>query len=199
MGLRTSFNDLSNELFLEIFDYLDVFDLFRTFQNLNQRLNSLIIDRRIIFQANLLMGNDEQLSMYKNMILPKVGQYLRHLTITDEYGYFESLFNSMIFRDLLSVRLYQIKLHQLRSILDHCQLKSLYIQTKFIQNEKHLNDIFHHLVNHQPKLRRLQCNFYTNLHFIEEKVRLSELRRVIIDCSCFSSDLIYHDSTRIFE
>jgi hypothetical protein len=46
------------------------------------------------------------------------------------------------------------------------------------------------LFNQQLDLRSIRCNFHTNLYFLEENNKLSKLRRVIIDCECFSSDFI---------
>lgn len=190
MKQKASFNDLSHDLFFEIFDYLDVFDLFKAFFNLNQRFNLLIIDRHNCFHANLVKLNSYELSIYKSLILPKIACYIRYLSISDELNYLQIILRSISFSNLLSVKLYHVKLNELKQILSQCQLKYLLIDTNHIQNERHLNEIFKTLLNHQLVLRSLQCNFYTNLHFIEEKNKLSKLRRVIIDCDCSSSDFI---------
>jgi hypothetical protein len=42
MDNSTSFEDLSNEVFCEIFDYLNAFDLFLAFTSLNTRLSSIL-------------------------------------------------------------------------------------------------------------------------------------------------------------
>lgn len=180
-------NDLSNDLLMDIFDYLDVFDLFRAFIDLNERFNSLITDRRLSFRATL---TEDTFSIYRTLILPRIGPYLRHLTISDEFGLLESVFQSTSLARLQSVRLSQIKWHQLVSLLDQCRLRSMDIRTTYIQNEKHLEEIFHRLFTDQVDLRSIRCDFHRRLHFLEEKTRFSRLERLTIDHPCFSSDLI---------
>ncbi|CAF3994735.1 unnamed protein product [Rotaria sordida] len=185
-----SLTDLSNDLFFEIFDYLDVLDLFQAFFNLNQRFNLLVIDRHNSFQANMISLKSYKFSIYKNFILPHIACYIRYLSISDELNYLQIILQSISFTNLLSIKLYHVKLKELKIILQHCQLKYFFIDTNYIQNEKHLNEIFKILFNQQLELCIMQCHFHTNLYFIEEKNKLSKLRRVIIDCDCFSSDFI---------
>lgn len=54
MNSYTRFEDLSNELFCEIFDYLDALDIFRGFSSLNRRVSSIlhIIPIRIVISYN---------------------------------------------------------------------------------------------------------------------------------------------------
>jgi len=184
------FTDLSNDLFFEIFDYLDVLDLFQGFFNLNQRFNLVLIDRHVCFQANMIALKRNEFSIYKNIILPMIGCYIRYLSISDELNYLQIILRSISFTNLQSIRLYYVKLNELKVILENCRLKSILIDTNYIQNEKHLNEIFQILFNQQLDLRSIRCNFHTNLYFLEENNKLSKLRRVIIDCECFSSDFI---------
>ncbi|CAF1001829.1 unnamed protein product [Adineta steineri] len=183
-------SDISNDLFFEIFDYLDVFDIFHGFYNLNQYFNYLIINRHICFQANMLSLKPNEYSIYKNIILPKISCYIRYLSISDELNYLQIILRSFSLVNLQSIRLYNVKLNELKILLQYCKLKSILIDTNSIQNEKHLNEIFKILFNQQLDLRSIQCNFYTKLHFIEEQYKISKVRKVIIDCECFSSDLI---------
>ena len=183
-------NDLSNDLLMDIFDYLDVFDLFRAFVDLNERFNSLITDRRLSFQAMMISLTEATFSIYRTLILPRIGPYLRYLAISDECGLLESVFQSTTLARLQSVRLYQIKWHQLVSLLNQCRLKSIHIRTNYIQNEKHLKELFHRLFTEQVDLRSIYCRFHRPLHFLEEKTPFSRLERVTIDDPCFSSELI---------
>ena len=182
--------DLSNDLFLEIFDYIDVSNLFKAFANLNQRFYSLVNDRRINFQANFIPVNFAEFSVCENVILPKIGGYIRYLTISDELNYLQIILRSISLTNLISVRLFDVHLNELRRILEDCKLKYLFIDTKYIQNERDLNEVFRCLFKQQSDLRSIQCHFHTNLYFIEDKDRLSQLQRVVIDCECFSSDFI---------
>jgi hypothetical protein len=183
-------NDLSNDLLMDIFDYLDVFDLFRAFVDLNARFRGLIVDRRLSFQAEMIALTEETFSIYQMLILPRVGQYLRYLSISDEFGFLGRVLQSTSLGRLQSVRLSQIKWHQLTSLLSQCRLRSMEIRTSFIQNEKHLAELFHHLFTEQVDLRSIRCSFSRPLHFVEEKTPFSRLQRLTIDDPCFSSDLI---------
>ncbi|CAF3609290.1 unnamed protein product, partial [Rotaria sp. Silwood2] len=102
----SSFTDLSNDLFFEIFDYLDVLDLFQAFFNLNQRFNLLIIDRHNCFQANMISLKSYEFSIYKNFILPQIACYIRYLSISDELNYLQIILRSISLTNLLSIRLY---------------------------------------------------------------------------------------------
>ena len=166
---------------MDIFDYLDVFDLFRAFADLNERFNGLISDRRLSFQANMLSLSSAAFSIYRTVILPRVGVHLRSLSISDQFGLLEDLLHSTSLARLQSARLYQIKWHQLRSLLVHCRLQSLFIRTNAIQNEKHLEELFQHLVNEQVELRSLHCHFHRRWHISEERTPLSRLERLTID------------------
>lgn len=182
--------DLSNDLLLEIFDYLDVFDIFQSFSNLNERFNLLIVDRRINFQSSIVSLSEDQWSIYKSLILPQVGCYFRYLSISDRFGSIETLFKYCQLNCLQSVRLYKVKLNQLKAILVWSQLISIYVRTRFIQNEKHLDEIFHDILTKQAKLRSVECNFHRRVHFLNERNRFSRIRSFKIVYPCFSSDLI---------
>lgn len=182
--------DLSNDLFFEIFDYIDVLELFQAFYNLNQRFNILLTDRHNSFQVNMFSLKSYQFSIYKSIILPKISCYIRYLCISDEFHYLQMILRSFSLKNLLSVRLYHVKLNELMIVLKNCQLKSIFIDTKYIQNETHLNEIFRNLFSQQFQLNSIQCDFHTNLHFLNEKNKLSKLRHVILTCDCFSSDFI---------
>ena len=116
------FSNLSNDLFFEIFDYLEVFHLFQAFFNLNQRFNLLITNRYIGFHANMILLKSNEFFIYKNVILPKIGCYLRYLSISDELNYLKIILNSISLTNLISVKLYYVKLKELRLILEQCKI-----------------------------------------------------------------------------
>lgn len=184
------FSDLSNEIFFEIFDYIDVLHLFQAFFNLNQRFNLLITNRHICFQANMTKLNSSEFSIYKKLILPKIGCYIRYLSISDENNHLQTILRSISLRNLISVQLYNVKLNELKIILEYCKIKYLFIDTNYIQNEKHLNEIFHNLFNKQSDLYAIECNFHAKLYFLQEKYQISQLKKLIINCECFSSDFL---------
>lgn len=186
----TKFSDLSTEILLDIFDYLDLVDLFRAFANVNEHFRSLITDRHIALQANFLSMTEEQLSWCEKVLLPQFAPSIRYLTISNEYNFIHRTLSSVSFNSLQSIRLYDVHLQPLWTILRSSQLKSIFIETDHIKNEKHLQDLFHHLFTEQKELRSIECRFHTNLHFIEEKNKTSRLRRLILHDPCLSSDVI---------
>lgn len=190
MKRKSLFNDLSNDLLLEIFDYLDVFDLFQAFFNLNQRFNRLIADEHNYFQANMISIGNQQFLFYKNLILPKIGAYIRYLSISDQMNYLQILLRSISFRNLISIRLYDVQLSELLSILEQSNLKYLFIQTKSIQNEKHLDNLFRILFEQQSNLRAIECQLFTQLFFQNYQIKFSQLKQIVLNCDCYSSDFI---------
>ncbi len=50
MDIQTHLEDLSNEIFFEIFDYLNALDIFTSFTSLNRRISSILqsISLRIV-------------------------------------------------------------------------------------------------------------------------------------------------------
>ena len=190
------FDELCNDVLFEIFDYLDVLHLFNAFFNLNRRFHSLIVDRRICFQANMTRLKTKDYDIYRRLILPRVGRYLRYLSISDDGHYLQEILRSIRMETLLTVRLYQIGLNELKTLLQCSQLKSMYIESSSIQNESHLNGIFQLLFNQQRRLRSMECRFDTHLFFIDQAEQRSTLTRVVLHDSCFSSDLITHCLSR---
>lgn len=182
----TQFVDLSNDLFLEIFDYLDIVDLFRSFANLNRRFRSLIIDRRLNFQANFLHLNDIERSFAEEILLPEFAHFLRHLKISSKFSFLKNF----SFERLESICFVDVDLHRILSILHSSQCKSISIRTKRIQNEKILDELFQKIFFEQKKLRSIDFQFFTSLHFVDMTKNPSQLRRVIIRYPCVSNDLI---------
>jgi len=54
----TIFEDLSNELLFDIFEYFDAYQLYLTFGQLNGRLNMLLAKARVHFDLNPIPSNE---------------------------------------------------------------------------------------------------------------------------------------------
>jgi hypothetical protein len=57
----TYIEHLSNEFFYEIFDYLDAWDIYAAFSNLNYRFQQLLLNSSILYKIKLIdrtMSND---------------------------------------------------------------------------------------------------------------------------------------------
>jgi hypothetical protein len=55
MNTHTHFEDLSNEIFFEIFDYLNELDIFISFTSLNKRISSIL--QSIPLRINITQEN----------------------------------------------------------------------------------------------------------------------------------------------
>ena len=67
----TCFEDLSNEILYDIFEYIGIYDVYQVFLNVNQRFQGLLIDSSVPIQiivTNLSIPNVEV--YYKNFLLP---------------------------------------------------------------------------------------------------------------------------------
>ncbi len=59
----SSIENLSNELFYEIFDYLDGIDIYEAFSNLNYRFQQLLTSSSILFKIDLNDITSEEIFM----------------------------------------------------------------------------------------------------------------------------------------
>ncbi len=65
----TGIENVSNEIFYEIFDYLDGGEVYNAFSNLNYRFQQLIRSSSFLFKLRFRETNDQQLiNKYKEMI-----------------------------------------------------------------------------------------------------------------------------------
>jgi len=71
---KTLIEDLSNEFFYEIFDYLDGIDIYSAFSNLNQRFQQLLNLSSILYKIKLHYPSDE---LYENFV-KKIRRVNRH-------------------------------------------------------------------------------------------------------------------------
>jgi hypothetical protein len=65
----TGIENVSNEIFYEIFDYLDGGEVYNAFSNLNYRFQQLLRSSSFLFKLRFRETNDQQLiNKYKEMI-----------------------------------------------------------------------------------------------------------------------------------
>ncbi len=75
-----SIENLSNELFYEIFDYLDVYDIFQAFSNLNYRFHQLLHDSPLLFKIRYSSSNDVNTNIYNQIM-----QFNKHQILSINY------------------------------------------------------------------------------------------------------------------
>jgi hypothetical protein len=104
MNIHTYLEDLSNEIFFEIFDYLDAFDIFTGFTSLNQRISSILqsIPLRIIISRNYYLAQIDFLSAHLTFHAHQVISLKIHDKIRDYSSVISLLFNRHNFINLQS-------------------------------------------------------------------------------------------------
>ncbi len=117
----TCFEDLSNEILYDIFEYIDIYDVYQIFFNVNQRFQGLLIDSSVPIQiiiTNLSIPNVEL--YYKNFLLPNKHRinlihvsnpFIVHTFFLPSYGISK-------FSKIEILRVYDIKSTYIKNILD---------------------------------------------------------------------------------
>ncbi|CAF3590434.1 unnamed protein product [Rotaria sp. Silwood2] len=96
MNIYTRLEDLSNEIFFEIFDYFHALDIFTSFTSLNQRISSILqlIPLRIIISHNNCRRQIDFLSSYLTYHDDQVISLKIHDTILDYSSIINLLFST---------------------------------------------------------------------------------------------------------
>lgn len=67
----TYFEDLSNEIIYEIFDFLDIYHIYQAFFNVNKRFNKFLMESTCPMKINILsMSKLNFERYYSNIIIP---------------------------------------------------------------------------------------------------------------------------------
>jgi hypothetical protein len=142
-----SIENLSNELFHDIFDYLDGCEIFLAFSNLNQRFHQLLNSSSLLLKIKfniktvelyndicrqIILHNKQQISTIKLVMLPHVHSFISSLTIDPSFNRLEAINIQKILPDLLKPLL--IKL----AYLPRLSFLTIYTWNAF----KNLNEIY---------------------------------------------------------
>ncbi|CAF2975458.1 unnamed protein product [Rotaria sp. Silwood2] len=91
--LITSIENLSNEFFYELFDYLDGCNIFKAFSNLNHRFQQLLNSSSLIFKLELNTLTNESMNIYKKSLIINRHKILSiNFSLTFDIDIFYSLF-----------------------------------------------------------------------------------------------------------
>ncbi|CAF4076208.1 unnamed protein product [Rotaria sordida] len=151
-----SIENLSDELFYEIFDYLNGCQIYHAFSNLNYRFHQLINSSSLLFKIRLgyySRSNEIFMNNYKQILLLNKNQIISiYLWISDNTNQIISLFTiDSSFNCLESLMFNSIEPNVLISVLPKLtclpRLFSLTIDTWSIQND--LGDIYRLIFNLQ--------------------------------------------------
>jgi hypothetical protein len=172
MKRRTLFEDLSNEIFFEIFDYLHALDIFTSFTSLNQRISSILqlIPLRIII---LYKHSRRQINFLSSHLTGHAHQVISlktYDTIRDYSSTISLLFDQHNFINLESLTLISInsstKLeHVIQQVQNLNRLVSFTIRQPYdkIINENDKNDLTRIILMHKSSsLRSVELEYRYN-------------------------------------
>ncbi|CAF4206710.1 unnamed protein product, partial [Rotaria sordida] len=159
----TLIENLSNEFFFEIFEYLDGYEIYQTFSNLNHRFQQLINSLFLLLKFNFyhLTSDNVYTNTYKQLLLNNKHQILSfHITLPLENDDFLSSFSiDSSFDHLESLIIIDISENVLLSLLANLyslpRLFSLTIDTQHRIND--LSDVYR-LIFTLPKLKYIKCS-----------------------------------------
>ncbi|CAF4126580.1 unnamed protein product [Rotaria sp. Silwood2] len=194
----TCFEDLSNELLCEIFDYLGGYGLNEAFSNLNSRFEQLLHSSSVLFKTHCnLIKHDEIINIFKQFMFANRHQiFSLHVNFIIHNSYFFSsfLFDSSFDR-LESIIFKQIQPETLIPVLSNLSslphLASLTIEISNVQEE--INDIYR-LVFVLPKLKYYRISFPNKCHSIilplDMNNQFSPIEYLVIDHYCSLNELV---------
>ncbi|CAF0909387.1 unnamed protein product [Didymodactylos carnosus] len=169
MSKRTKLEDLSDELYFELFEYLNVCDLHESLFNLNSRLNQIILDRRLCLHGCILTY--EQLVYFSSKIQPYLEnseQTIISLQISG-YRYWQQLFSNHIYLSIRSLTVNGAEeLSALKSLLisKHLPfLKHLTITAtrRFVYSETRVYDLIYTIISQNQTLTTCVFDFHFNI------------------------------------
>ncbi|CAF0936624.1 unnamed protein product, partial [Rotaria sordida] len=196
----SKFEDLSDDILMDIFDllYPSVY-IYHSFFNLNQRLNKIINDSRLLISLDLCHSiNPSNFAYHCQIMLPNMSKQLISLRLSNEQKLYEQIKIFLLhirlgnFHALRQLSLIQITFDQLRRILvDILSLNKLVRLDidMFDGSGTSLNElslIANTLLSKSNSIKFLCLRF--NREFIISERASSSLTHLTID-ACFSSDV----------
>ncbi len=191
---NSCFENLSNELFYEIFDYLDGCDIFNAFSNLNKRFQNLISCSSIPIKVDFgFKSNSLVEHRCRHLIIPNkhrlLSLHLRNQILIDEFFKYCTIDSS--FNRLESIILGGLNDHKLLWILFYLNtLPRLFSLTICMEEDYYYNlgDIYR-LIFSLPALtyNKLSICSYEEIDIIIPNVineKFSSIKYLIIDYSC---------------
>jgi hypothetical protein len=200
----TCFEDLSNELFHEVFDYLEGCAIYKAFFKLNSRFKHLIIHSSLPLKIKFYSSSQSKLKHYiNNYLIPNrhniISLYFKNQSLIDDlfiHCIIDSSFNRLesIVLDGITSKQIMILLFYLRSLP---RLFSLKIQLND-EWEGDLGDIYR-LIFSLPSMKFNRLTFEVDIHDLYQELdisvpfaineRFSTIEYLIINHNCTSQEL----------
>jgi hypothetical protein len=189
---------LSNEIFYEIFEYLDGCDMFNAFSNLNIRFQNLLNHSSLRLKINIDFKSASQFQDHCSQFIVSNEHRIVSLRLLDAYyiNPFLQLCNlNSTFSRLESLTFVYIKPDEIISLLPNLtQLPRLFSLTVYLETGFTISNEFYQLIFHLPylkynKLSTKESLFHIPLSSFINK-QISKIEHLIIDHPCDLNQLI---------
>ncbi|CAF3032480.1 unnamed protein product [Rotaria sp. Silwood2] len=193
-----SFENLSNELLYEIFDYLDACELYKAFSNLNSRFRSLLTSSFLRLKIDLSFRPESILQYRSNCIVAPNKHRIFSLILANFY-----LFNSTFipfnidssFSRLESLVLHNMKANELELFLINLiSLPRLFSLTIYYDDNLNMTSNIYQIIFDLPMLNYFKLSFSSIESFIPLSIasnkQLSSIKYLVIDHCCSLNELI---------
>ena len=197
MNKNTQLEDLSNDLFLDIFDYFHALDLFKAFSLLNQRLSSILSSTQLHIIVSKLHSHHQikflssHLHAHAHQVISlSLQDQLRDVSSVIPFFFSEHKFinlRSCIFRSICpSSRLKQViqQLQTLTKLESFIIRQSRDISLSYRTQQRLSKTILKHNL---PKLRSIELSFRHNYSYLTANT--------IINWTLTSLSIKFHDAT----
>ncbi|CAF2842113.1 unnamed protein product [Rotaria sp. Silwood2] len=192
------FEDLSNELFYEIFDYFDGCELYKAFLNLNNRFQALLTCSSLRLKIELRFHPEPILHYYSTSIIAPNKHRIISLTLVNYHHYNSYLTRFCIdstFNQLESLVLGNIKSNELIPVITNLiSLPRLFSLTVYYYDDlKQISNIYQTIFN-LPMLNYYKLSCSSPQSFIPlsiaSKEKFSGIKYLVIDHCCSVDELI---------
>ena len=151
------FEDLSGEILMAIFEYMNVEDVWTIFFNMNSRINSLVFDSRLRLTADVSKIDQKNFDQFCSSLINTNFSNIFTLILSNNYNRypqirsFLSQTNFTVFQSLHALTLIDVNYDELMEVT--VQIKDLpfldyfHVDTHEIFREKELNNVTHALLN----------------------------------------------------
>lgn len=196
----TSIENFSNELFYELFDYLDGYDIINTFSNLNKRFENLLNDLSLLLKLKL--SSQRNLSTYcKTIILPNkhriyslnfsdesiLDRFLIQCNINSSFQNLQSIIlNSLPAYKFVVLLFDLISLPNLSSL--KCYLTSCFLDVSYIYRIIFRFQSLNYFYLSLPIIEELED--FEQATFVADKQQLSNIQYLTLDHCCTLNDFI---------
>jgi hypothetical protein len=192
--------NLSNELFYDIFDYLDGYDILNAFSNLNIRLKNLLDYSSLLLKIKISSKSTLQIRC-KLFIIPNrsriislnfadesiLDRFIVHCTINSSFQRLQSInLNSLPAYKCVVLLFDLISLPRLSSLT--CSLTSCFLDVSYIYRIIFRFQYLNYFKLSLPIIEDLED--FEQVIFVAEKQQLSQIEYLIIDHCCTLNDFL---------